>query len=297
MSERNNQKLLGLTFALFMSALLLLTGGCAGTSSDTDKYQRALDVQEIQNVMSRHAYYYSAGQHKRELEELWALDMADVCWHSDEGYWIGKDLIWEYYVDYFDEFRATDLKAFVELHPQIEFSDENLGSGTFMFHTNTTPVIEVAEDGKTAKGLWYSVGKLVQTPGGKQSPMNMWERYGVDFLKVDGEWKIWHFFVHTDISAGPGQSWAADDMKMPGGGEPGAMPEGFEPGAMPDGGGQPMMRGGGEAGESAGKPSPTIAPEGGDGRGPSYDPPTEYPKVPVPYRTFSETFSYGPPSE
>jgi len=32
--------------------------------------------------MNRHAYYYSAGQHKRELEELWALDRADVCRHS-----------------------------------------------------------------------------------------------------------------------------------------------------------------------------------------------------------------------
>jgi len=287
MFERKTAKTSSLLFCLIISALLFL-GGCAGSLPDADRYQKVADVQEIQNVMSRHAYYYSAGQHQRELEELWALDIPDVCWHSDAGYWIGKDLLWEYYVDYFDDFRTVDLKAFVKLHPEIEFSKENLGSGTFMFHTNTTPVIEVAEDGKTAKGLWYSVGKLVQTPGGKQSPMNMWERYGVDFIKVDGKWKIWHFFVHTDFSAGPGQSWAADDMKMP---------EGFDPGAMPDGGGQPPMMGGGEAGESASAPSPTIASENGDVRGPTYDPPTEYPRVPVPYKTFSETFSYGPPSE
>lgn len=288
MFERKTTRTSSLLFVLTISALLFLTGGCAGTISDAGKCQEAWDVYKIQNIMSRHNYYYSAGQHQRELEELWALDMPDVSWGSDEGWWVGKDLLWEYYIDYFDEFRAVDLKAFIKLHPEIEFSKENLGAGTSLYHTNSTPVIEIAEDGKTAKGLWYSVGKLIQTPGGKQSPVDMWERYGIDFIKVDGEWKIWHFFVHTDISAGPGESWASDSMKMP---------EGFDPGAMPGGGGQPPMMGGGEGSENATKPSPTIASADGGRRGPSYNPPSEFPKVPVPYKTFSETFSYGPPSE
>lgn len=281
MFKNNNYRISKMIFALMVPAFLLLAGSFSASAADTDKGQVAYDVYKIQNVMSRHNYYYSAGLHKRELEELWALDMPDACWGSGEGWWVGKKLLLEYYVDYFDEFRAVDLKAFIKLHPEIEFSKENLGSGTSLYHTNTTPVIEIAEDGKTAKGLWYSVGKLIQTPGGKQTPVDMWERYGVDFIKVDGEWKIWHFFVHTDISAGPGESWAADAMKMP---------------EMPEGGGQPPM-GGGEAGGGATKPSPTVASADGGRRGPSYDPPSEYPKVPMPYRTFSETFSYGPPSE
>lgn len=278
MIRYNKPKFYQTVFVALALFILLFAGGCAGTMQNMEKFQEALDVQQIQNVMSRHAYYYSAGEHKRELEELWALDEPDVCWGSDAGWWVGKELLWDYYVDYFDRFRGTDLKAFIKLHPEVEFSKENLGSGTFLFHTNTTPIIEVAEDGNTAKGLWYSVGKLTQTPGGKQTSMNMWERYGVDFIKVNGKWKIWHFFVHTDLSHGPGQSWAADEQ---------TMPEGIDGGAPPDAGS--------EAGGDSGKPDPTIASENGDHRGPSYDPPTEFPKVPVPYRTFSETFSYGAP--
>jgi hypothetical protein len=285
MIRHNKPKFYQAIFVALALFLLFFTGGCAGTMQNMDKYQVALDVHEIQNVMSRHNYYYSAGLHQRELDELWALEMPDVSWGSDEGWWVGKDLMLEYYIDYFDAFRAVDLKAFIKLHPEIEFSKENLGAGTSLYHTNTTPVIEVAEDGKTAKGLWYSVGKLMQTPGGKQSTVNMWERYGVDFIKVDGGWKIWHFFVHTDISAGAGESWASDTMQIPD----------LESGAMSEGGGQPPMMGGGEDEEHATKPSPTIASADGGRRGLSYDPPSEFPKVPVPYNTFSETFSYGAP--
>lgn len=106
---------------------------------------------------------------QRELDELWALNEPDAGWRSDEGYWVDKDVLINYYVTYFDTFRAVDLKAFVEKHLQVAETKDNLGAGTSMFHTNSTPVIEIAGDGKTAKGIWYSVGQVTQTPGGKQS--------------------------------------------------------------------------------------------------------------------------------
>jgi len=262
------------------------------------KYQRELDLQEIQNVMSRHAYYYSAGQHQRELDELWAMKTPGVCWGSDEDYWVGADVIQNYYVAYFDTFRAVDLAAFIKLHPEVQNVKENYGAGTSMFHTNSTPVIEIAEDGQTAKGIWYSVGQVTQTPGGTQTPTYMWERYGVDFTKEDGKWKIWHFFVHTDWSAGPGQSWVREARGGPGGpggrGGPGGGGERGGPGGQ-GAPGQGAPPGGGQAGESAGKPAPTVQ-VARDMNASPYAPPSEVLKVPVPYKTFSETFSYGPPS-
>ena len=263
---------------------LLVLAGCSSSvpSAAEVKAQRALDLQEIQNVMSKHAYYYSAGEHKRELDELWALKTPGVCWGSDEGYWVGADLLDKYYVGYFDTFRARDLTAFVKLHPEVKNAKENYGSGTSMFHTNSTPIIEVADDGQTAKGLWYSVGQVTQTPGGVQTPTYMWERYGVDFIKEEGKWKIWHFFVHTDWAAEPGKSW----VRGPGG--PGG------PGGPPPGPGGPGGSGG-QAGESAQAPAPTLR-NTRDPNASPYAPPVEFPKVPQPYKTFSETFSYGPPA-
>ena len=188
-------KMAGFLVSVFL--LLSLTAGCAGSMKNLNDCQKTKDIQEIQNVMSRHAWYYSSGQHKREFYELFAYDMPDVSWGNGSEWWVGKDLFYNYYVEYFDAFRMRDLKAFAEKHPEVKVIPENLGAGSSMFHTNSTPVIEVAGDGKTAQGIWYSIGQVTQTPGGQQTPTYMWERYGVDFIKVDGEWKIWQVLWQT----------------------------------------------------------------------------------------------------
>ncbi len=51
-------------------------------------------------------------------------------------------------------------------------------------HPLTTPVIQVARDGQTAKALWWSPG---MERGGWA-----YGKYAVDFVKEDGVWKIWH---------------------------------------------------------------------------------------------------------
>jgi hypothetical protein len=49
-------------------------------------------------------------------------------------------------------------------------------------HCLTSPVIQVAKDGKTAKAIWFSPG----VEG------NQWAygKYAIDFVKEDGQWKI-----------------------------------------------------------------------------------------------------------
>ena len=81
--------------------------------------------------------------------------------------------------------------------------------GKLTFHYTTTPLIEIAEDGQTAKGLWVMSGVesgLTDLEAAKQAPDFMYEKelvdgkkvwmhsvlvkYGVDFLKQDGEWIV-----------------------------------------------------------------------------------------------------------
>lgn len=281
-----------LTLILLSTLYLSACNSSQPTGSETtvdQRVQQALDVQQIQNVMSRHAWYYSSGQHERELNELFALDMPDVSWGNGREWWVGKELLTEYYVTFFDTFRMRDLKAFAAAHPEVEISPDNLGAGTSMFHTNSTPVIEIAGDGKTAKGIWYSIGQVTQTPGGRQTPTYMWERYGVDFIRVNGEWKIWHFLVLTDWAAAPGKSWAADDGAAPFGPPPQAGGDDI------DGFGSAAAQFGAQAGESGAAPLPnvTLAVEPPA----PFAPPSETLFVPAPYATFSETVSYGPPAQ
>ena len=76
--------------------------------------------------------------------------------------------------------------------------------GEFAMHLSTTPVIEIAGDGKTAKGIWYSPG-LGLSPKMNDSSVDVtgiffWERYGGDFIKEKGVWKIWHLGMYYDFT-------------------------------------------------------------------------------------------------
>lgn len=235
--------------------------------------QRLLDIQDITTLMSRHAWYYSAGQHQRELDELFATEMPDVSFGTNAGYWVGYTSIKRSYVDWFHKQAAKDLAALSRRHPEIKNTPENLLAGTSMIHTITTPLIVVAEDGNTAKGLFYSPGQVTQTPLGQPTAGWMWERYAIDFIKLKGRWLIWHFNVFTDFSVPPGGDWTKDTMAANIVRQPGEVLPWEDPEA-------PKFDIEVETYKSYGI---------GVVRG-------EKPRIPVPYRTFSETFSYGPPN-
>ncbi len=244
-------------------------------TASTGQVQRLADLWDIQSLMSRHAWYYAAGQHERELDELFALDKPDVSFGTNAGYWVGAQSLRKAYVDWFGIQARKDLTALSRRHPEIKDEPSNLLAGTLLMHTVSTPLIVVADDGETAKGLFYSVGQVTQTPLGQPTANYMWERYAVDFVREGGIWKIWHFNVFTDFSVQPGGDWtkpqpaAANIVVQPGEVLPWEDPDapGFDaPGSGYQSYGVNVVRG-------------------------------EKPQIPVPYRTFSETFSYGPPAK
>lgn len=98
--------------------------------------------------------------------------------------------------------------------------------GKLLFHYTTTPVIEVAEDGQTAKGVWIMAGlesgltdpevaagmpDFMYSPGevrGKKVWAHwVWCKYALDFLKQDGEWRIWHFRCYEVARAPFEENW------------------------------------------------------------------------------------------
>jgi hypothetical protein len=52
-------------------------------------------------------------------------------------------------------------------------------------HPMTIPIVEVAKDGKTAKGLWIMYSYYGENWAAGQ--------FAMDFIKEDGEWKIWKY--------------------------------------------------------------------------------------------------------
>lgn len=99
-------------------------------------------------------------------------------------------------------------------HEFLQGTAENPKPGLMVAQTNTTPVIEVAEDCQTAQGVWLcpGYGAGVDPDGNVQATWGTCKR-AADFIKEDGEWKIWHYHVYGVYMIPFGTSWA--DLEDP----------------------------------------------------------------------------------
>ena len=94
-----------------------------------------------------------------------------------------------------------------------EAADAAPGFGRFEFHPLSTPSVFIAEDGKTAKGTWYSIGADCY-PNEDGTGNCSWNcgKICADFVKEGDDWKIWHvvfandFMVQTGTDVGELQS-------------------------------------------------------------------------------------------
>jgi hypothetical protein len=154
------------------------------------RIQRLEDIHEIQNLMSRYEYFHTADM-QEETVELYARKTPGATAEiANWGVYEGIEGI---------------KRLFLGLHRQ---GGEKALIGSMHMHTLTTPVIEVAADGNTAKGVWISPGHETSAPeGGKPQAMWAWLKYGVDFVKEDGTWKFWHFHVYPIFMTPYEKSW------------------------------------------------------------------------------------------
>ena len=249
------------------TAVARLEGLLEETRRDNQRLLRAVDALEIQNVMSWHELYHMVGNHADEVDAIWAQKTPGLAMEEAvlRGRYEGLEAVRRYYVDFFKSFDKTMLEEVRRLYPQVETEpDADRPFGVRLIHTLTTPLIEVAEDRQTAKGVWMSPGLVTAPAGGKLQAFWHWDRYAIDFIREEGKWKIWHFWVGKEFSTPYDRSWVDDFFQAPG--------VSLE--------------------NVPGFPKPN-APSMTDYRG--YNPfeaAQWVPRPPEPYRTFSETFSY-----
>ena len=224
---------------------------------------------EIANLMGRYQYYHTAGQMHRIGQELFAYWLSDA--RSEYG---GLGVFGpEKSVQFFD--------AMTELFTRGE---PVCTPGLLEIHQITTPVIEVAGDNRTAKGMWMSTGAIMmrEDPEAEEGCSFTWDsgKYAVDFIRTEKGWRIWHLHV-CDL-------WRADFSQDP---VAGAAP-------LDRGTTQEMI----DAWNAAAARGETVRPHGF----PIIpDAPTTFhyayasdsqaqlmPPPPVPYETFEDTFAY-----
>lgn len=214
--------------------------------------QRLKDVHEIQNLMGRYIYLHEVNRDAEFPDTMYARKTPGVSAEvAHAGVYLGEGIRRMY-------------------APMPGMEGGPMKGGLFT-HPLTTPVIEVAGDGQTAKGVWISPGYETRHDNSDPpKPMGcfVYTKYGVDFVKEDGEWKVWHYHVYR-VFMTPWNVPFTDEWEKQMEKEMGKF----------GGDRQPDM------------PTTVDSPY-------SVDTVRELvPAPPEPYETFSETFSYGPPEK
>ena len=223
---------------------------------------------EIQNIMGKLSQSYLMMEEAMIYDRFWSK-REDVCLGVNTGWYAGRDAVSGYYQALGEKIRlASDIIAGMFPEKLAGKSKEELyGVGQISVKPLDTFIIEIAEDNETAKGIWSNHGTYADmTPSGPVSYWD-WGYFCVDFVNEDGAFKIWHMQYLTDINNPTGGDWAAAPLTFPE--EPAFAP--MKDFKFP----QPNV--------------PAILRENYYyGR-----PFTTSPRLPEPYTTFTETFTYG----
>lgn len=228
---------------------------------------RWYDKRDILNLAGKYVTSMLLKKEGEIFNAFWSKS-EDVCLCFNNGYYKGQAAVSGYFqaVSRNTEIKSRFLK---ELFPEQlgKLSDAELfGVGQLQSLPITTPVIEIAEDGQTAKGIWHIQGSDngISTKG----PLSYWSIgfLCIDFIKEDDDWALWHVFFAEDIACPMGESWVS----------PKEYPEDPKFAALAECM-LPPYTGTGTFYVPYTKDRPFTPP----------------PKLPEPYATFAETFSYG----
>lgn len=226
-------------------------------------------LRAIENIMGKLTNYGIYCWDEKIWEDLWCKKAPDPTLGFNNGYYKGYEAVAGYYKACRDlmEKRTELVKA---ANPE-EFGDKTVeeifGVGSLDVNNMTTPIIELAEDMQTAKGLWYYMRGDTNYDATGIATYHHWGWVGVDFVQEDGVWKIWHMVNAEDLNFRAGTTWVEPAEPLPVQPEYAALAD-FK---MPE----PNV--------------PCDVYELWHDRRRTVD----FPGVPQPYETFAETFSYG----
>ena len=153
--------------------------------------ERLQAAREIENMFSRYEYYHVNEQHQKVID-MFSHKPSTTLHFGEQGYWQGPDAA------------KRGWSTLMGRTPQ---------PGEMHFHPTMCPIVEVAADGKTAKGVWTTWGFETGTDRktGKLKSQYAWGTYGVDFIKEDGVWKFWHFHIYRLASYEYNKPWTELD--------------------------------------------------------------------------------------
>ena len=167
----------------------------------------AADRGAVENVFNRYMHYHNAYEDQRIIDELWAKPGTPGirARYNNVGVYTTYESVTAYHRG-----RPKPVgKLLLPLHDHAGHRGRR-------------------RTGETAKGIWIMAGTRVRADGprGRQERPEwvfsggevdgkpvwahwVWCKYGVDFLKQDGEWRIWHFRCYEVARAPFNRDWVS----------------------------------------------------------------------------------------
>ena len=180
------------------------------------RLHNALGSQKVEEYKARHAYLHAIMYSKQEWDVFWHKS-PNTTWAHQFGRMVGWEEVYYNSVVHTD---ANMLGLAIQKMQSMEemWGHDFLSTGKSGCHALASDVIEVAEDGMSARAFYLTPGTM--TGGMSMGLANgsvcrgggwLWERYGSEFVFVDGAWKWFHEHVCPDTA---GQydvgNWAHD---------------------------------------------------------------------------------------
>ncbi len=182
------------------------------TFSDDEMIVRLWDKENVQDIMSRHAFYRGGGQRRREINELWVQEKEHrqtASMGNNFGFYVGLDEVARHYVSDYEDYLYESMKPYQEANPDKAYTSRDLGIGLMSWHASNTPVVFISLDGKYARYLGYDVGHECQgRPDGSCSAQFTAGLEFAELVKENGVWKIWHTLEEHDHTMEVGQDYS-----------------------------------------------------------------------------------------
>ncbi len=156
--------------------------------------------QQIENLKAIHAYTHARNWPVEEWDNIW--DLSDDCsWAHGFGRWRGGYKVYLNSVTEWDIPTFTNYMKLYKLYPDVMGMDPRPLNFSPV-HNLSSDVIEVADDGRSARGAFLTPGNIYEylKPQQRRRAIFMWERYGADFVcDENGRWKYLHEHVCPDF--------------------------------------------------------------------------------------------------
>lgn len=164
------------------------------------RIHNAEGAQQVEYLHAKHSYLHAMTHCKEEWDEIWSRS-DDISWAHSFGRMRGFDEVWFNSVTTYNWRGIYNYGLVFLAVPEVSRLTDFRSLSECAMHTLATDIVEVAEDGVTARGMFLTPGVLFCAPNANAHYWAgcLWERYGSDFRYEDGEWRYLHEQVCPDI--------------------------------------------------------------------------------------------------